>query len=388
MPNVNVLRIRFDNLLLYKNGALEINFCAKDRVSKKEQVFEIMKGVYTQKVLSFVGINASGKTSSLKLINFALTIIIDNENLNVDTPDVIKDGTSVTANFIYNDELVEWNAVIGKKGSDKTDDKKYIRFYYKEETLKVKPIKRIKTKKDMFVFDKKCQKVKRSELKNNDLKYMKDGDSILLGTTRENDSIVSQLISYTNVNLFLASGKQPSEIIDAFDPSIESFSCDGKEDIHYKVTFKNKELAERIADPIELNNIVSSGTIKGQNIMKNVIYVLHNGGYLIVDELENHLNKEIVKMIIDIFKNKKTNPLGACLIFSTHYIELLDFIDRKDNIYIARKKDDFFIDILNYAEQCKRADVKKSDVIFSNLIKGTAPQYENITQLKEYLCHI
>lgn len=34
---------------------------------------------------------------------------------------------------------------------------------------------------------------------------------------------------------------------------------------------------------------------------------------------------------------KKINSKGAKLIFSTHYIEILDYLDRRDNIFITHK---------------------------------------------------
>lgn len=121
--------------------------------------------------------------------------------------------------------------------------------------------------------------------------------------------------------------------------------------------------------------------------MAHIKNVLLTGGYLIVDELENHLNKELVHMIMSIFKNERINKHGACLIFSTHYTEILDFMDRKDNIYITRRNQKgASIELLNYASEVKRNDVKKSDVILSNYIEGTAPSYESIQELEDYLC--
>ena len=47
------------------------------------------------------------------------------------------------------------------------------------------------------------------------------------------------------------------------------------------------------------------------------------GGYLVVDELENHFNHEIVSTIIRFYMDPKVNYTGATLVFSTHYPELL-----------------------------------------------------------------
>ena len=42
----------------------------------------------------------------------------------------------------------------------------------------------------------------------------------------------------------------------------------------------------------------SSGTIKGIITFSMVKEVLHSGGYLLVDEIENHFNKEIVTTLV------------------------------------------------------------------------------------------
>ena len=64
-------------------------------------------------------------------------------------------------------------------------------------------------------------------------------------------------------------------------------------------------------------------------------------------------------------------------------------MDRKDNIYVVRREltPDNNIEVLNYANEVKRNDVKKSEIILSNYIKGTAPLYENIQALEDYLCN-
>lgn len=121
--------------------------------------------------------------------------------------------------------------------------------------------------------------------------------------------------------------------------------------------------------------------------------VLAGGGYLLVDELENHLNKEILHVLTDIFKEPTMNPKGACLIFSTHYAEILDFIDRKDSVYVARKslETPTKLELFNYSEDAKhptrkaRNDIKKSEIILSNYLGGTAPMYEDIKAFKEIL---
>ena len=64
---------------------------------------------------------------------------------------------------------------------------------------------------------------------------------------------------------------------------------------------------------MELNNYLSSGAIKGINVFLNAMLACKNGGYVIVDELENHFNREIVSTLIRFFMNEKINHKGATI---------------------------------------------------------------------------
>ena len=101
---------------------------------------------------------------------------------------------------------------------------------------------------------------------------------------------------------------------------------------------------------VELEQYLSSGTIKGIITFSMVKEVLSSGGYILVDELENHFNKEIVVTLMRFFMDSKLNKNGGTLIFSTHYPELLDEYDRNDSIYIIRNR------ILNHEIQITGAN--------------------------------
>ena len=77
----------------------------------------------------------------------------------------------------------------------------------------------------------------------------------------------------------------------------------------------------------DLEQYLSSGTIKGIITFSMVKEVLHSGGYLLVDEIENHFNKEIVTTLVRFFMDSRLNKNGGTLIFTTHYPELLDEYD-------------------------------------------------------------
>ena len=188
---------------------------------------------------------------------------------------------------------------------------------------------------------------------------------------------------FTNFNLFLPQGGTvPTEIIALLDPTIEYITV---EKINDKVITRLKFYEQNeltLYNPGDLNAYMSSGTVMGVRVLSDAARVLKNGGYLIVDEVENHFNRELVAALLRLFTNKKTNPKGAVIIFSTHYPELLDELDRNDSVFITRSKCGMVVDNLN--SLLKRNDMKKSEVYQSNFLGGTAPKYKSLMALHEY----
>jgi len=396
MDSVKVLRVRFQNISLFKDGVMEINLIAKDKVSDAVQAFNLHNSIYTQKLLGFVGINASGKTTSLKLLYFAMNIIINNSDLNTDyafVKGIIQDKTIMTVDFFYQEKYYTLKSIIGKRNVEENSKKPIL--YFVDECLISRDKKTVTTKKQVFDFPEKhiSETIIRGKLSINELSLLKDDVSIVIKATRTNQTYLEEKLMETNVTYMGTRGIIPGVILNAFDSSLEELSCtsDGNDDYdQYIVKFKNRKEVIKVNSQWDLVNIISSGTIKGQNMIFAMVKALSSGGYLIVDEFENHLNKEIIKMILDIFKNVNSNPYGACLIFSTHYSEILDYMDRKDNIYITRRQETntYAIELLNYATQVARNDVKKSEVILSNYVKGTAPLYENMKILSDTICKL
>ena len=199
---------------------------------------------------------------------------------------------------------------------------------------------------------------------------------------KENEHIfTADLLEYTNKNYFPFSEDIPVEIITYLDPTIEKLHFDKKENktlIHLK--FKEKD--EMILNSsIELNNYLSSGTIKGMITFTLARDVLQEGGYIVVDEIENHFNKEIVTTLLRLFMDSKLNKNGGMIIFSTHYPELLDEYDRNDSIFITRNVGGITVE--NLSNILKRNDIKKSDAYQSGFLQGTVPAYESYMKLKK-----
>lgn len=74
---MKVLSFTIDGIKLYENQSLTVDFYADKRVGRDEvgtRVSLIDNSIYTLNTLSFVGINASGKTTTLNVIAGILDI--------------------------------------------------------------------------------------------------------------------------------------------------------------------------------------------------------------------------------------------------------------------------------------------------------------------------
>ena len=221
-------------------------------------------------------------------------------------------------------------------------------------------------------------------VRDNTDEYLPDDVSIMIAVNKQiqDKTMFVDLALFTNFNLFLLDGGTvPAEIISLLDPTIEYINVENVNDkvITRLKFYDKKELV--LLNSTELNAYLSSGTVKGVRVFSDASRVLKNGGYLIVDEVENHFNKELVVSLLRLFMNKKTNPKGAVIIFTTHYPELLDELDRNDAVFITRSDHGLIVDSLN--SLLKRNDMKKSEVYQSNFLGGTAPKYTSLVALQK-----
>jgi AAA15 family ATPase/GTPase len=83
----------------------------------------------------------------------------------------------------------------------------------------------------------------------------------------------------------------------------------------------------------------SQGTIQYFSLLAPIVSCLGRGNVLVVDELDDSLHPLLVRKIIGLFNDPKTNPKGAQLIFNTHDTTLLDpELFRRDQIWFVEKE--------------------------------------------------
>lgn len=372
---MHLLKIVVDGLVLFEDK-IDIDFYAEQRVSSdnNEMVSPCFGNVYTNNVMSIVGINASGKTSLLKVISFVIEFINGESINNISNKDILRNTDRVTIEAYFYDPsngVCKLESGIINVQNNEIDN----RYIVSGERLWVKKITKVKSKKDLFVFEDN----QITRIRDNKAEFLKDDTSIILLLNKNKSFHLKDLIRLTNINLLGLIGNFPHELIAFLDPSIENISFD-KETSEAKLKFYDRDEI-KVANPILFERYLSSGTIKGINIFINAMMVFEEGGYLIVDELENHFNREIVATLVRFFMNKSVNKNGATLIFSTHYSELLDEFERNDGIYVVRNRNG--ISAQKLSDVLKRNDIKKSEAFQSDFLEGTVPAYESYIELKK-----
>lgn len=378
---MKILRITVNGLPLFKQE-LDLLFYTQQRVGEddKEKLYKIEPNYYLHTACAFIGINASGKTSVLKVINLALNILRNEPINHVESRNILGACERATFKICFLDKK---NNVYCLKTVITSKKAKAGRYVYSiiEEKLWEKPISSVKSKKYLTDFT----AISPIAVRNTEEAYLPDDVSFIIAHNKKaNDRIdVFSLLSYTNINILPFTENIPLEVIAFLDPTIEKLYFEKVEDkasIHLK--FKDEEEII-LNNAVELEQYLSSGTIKGIITFSMVKEVLASGGYILVDELENHFNKEIVVTLIRFFMDSSLNKNGSTLIFTTHYPELLDEYDRNDAIYIVRNRNGITAENLSYI--LKRNDIKKSDAYQSGFLEGTTPAYEAYLRLKKNL---
>ncbi len=376
---MRILRIKVNGLPLYRE-TFDVSFYAVQRVQSNHlnSVSNLFGNIYVNTVEAFAGINASGKTTALKVVSFTSMLLRATPLSAEFVPQIMGEGinTVFDIDFYADSKIFHLTSEIIKERNQDGNPKIRIiseRLWVKSVTTKI-------NKSNLLDYDES----KPARIRNNSDEYLPEDVSIMIAVNKQiqNKSMFVDLVMLTNFNLFLPEGGSvPTEIISLLDPTIEYISV---ESVNNKVITRLKFYGKKelvLFNPTELNVYLSSGTVKGVRVFSDAARVLKNGGYMIVDEVENHFNRELVASLLRLFLNKRTNPKGAILFFSTHYPDLLDELERNDAVFITRSNDGLTVDNLN--SLLKRNDMKKSEVYQSNFLGGTAPKYNSLLALQK-----
>lgn len=387
---MRLLKIFIQDMPRFK-GNIDIDFITKQRVAEddQEKLFNTFSNnytsIYTNQAISFIGLNASGKTTILKAISFVINLLNNEALNNIKSKEILNDlsdneKVKITS-FFYNDNSVyKLETHIEKRVNQVDNESKLI---ITEERLWEKDATKVKTKKSLFEFNDSDIRIERNEKEQ----FLLNDVSVMIAINKEKQSNfpLRDMLMWTNHNMLNILGKFPKELLTFLDPSIDILNVIlGRNRGYSSEIYESEEII--LNNPSEIEKYLSSGTIKGINVFMNALLCFMEGGYLIVDELENHFNEEIVTTLVRFFMNPNVNRNGATLIYSTHYSELLDEYDRNDCIYIVRNRGGIYTENLSLI--LKRNDIKKSEAYESGYLEGTVPIYESYMALKKVLSSV
>ncbi len=361
-----------------------IVFYAQQRVmaNDKDELFQIKDHLYLKNAVAVVGLNASGKTTVLQLIDFTIRLLNCNP-INVIPSRRILGGANhvtLTCTALDHNILYKLQTTIASTPNDASVyeelEDKYI-YQITNEKITIKPFNQVHTKADLEVFDNTCETIQRDE----HLQYLSDDVSMMIGQKHQKMSL-SNLLRFTNRNTTHFSKDVPFEILNFLDPSVEYLKAIpiSKTNQKYILKFTHDPEEIQLDSTNDLNFYLSSGTVKGIQCFLEAKNVLQNGGYMLIDEIEDHFNQEIAAYLVRLFMDPTTNPNGGTIIFSTHYAGLLDDFKRNDCVYLMKRKDNQ-ICAVNVKELATRKDLKKSESYQANVWGDSAPKYKTQIQL-------
>ncbi|CAJ1180867.1 hypothetical protein CPR19092_LGOLGGFK_00488 [Companilactobacillus paralimentarius] len=386
---LRLLDIRIRNYPLFEKeidfSLLTSNRVAQDKVDSLNHLYG---NNYTNNITTIVGKNATGKTTIMKLEMGILYLLFGNKSINeTGLNEVLFDNSTVdfdvflygTDGILIKDEL-SISQIINNEQSE---------FVINKEKIYIKKALLSESKKDLLNFEKSKLILDRNHLRPEVSSILSPDDSLFKSLINSHGYKAPRIMDntiFTNSNRFVSNlGNVPTEILNYLDPSIEylkkeTIEGSGNSQVLFRLKFKNgKEIADGNFSVI--NSYLSSGTTKGISLYTQILSTLKDGGIIFVDEIENHFNHAIARTFLNYFKDPFININNAKLIFTTHYSEFLDDLERNDQIYIARRLDK--ISLTRYSSTNIRSDILRADVFMSNAISGTAPEYEAYMALKK-----
>ncbi|MDC7236733.1 MAG: AAA family ATPase [Sphaerochaetaceae bacterium] len=385
---MKVLRCEFRNIKLY-NEDLVIDFIASDRVGEKEEVYKQSDILNLQKVITIIGNNATGKTVCLRLIDLAFKLLEDNTALINEKIDfsLLKEDSEIIIDFILDNQIYRLKSIIGIKETNidlfTTENK----FYFKNEFIYKKDISSVKKEEDIFNWTDNQLLFERSKLDQNLKSYLSSNHSMIIKITKDTFFRYIPHIDQSNINTLAEGLRYDKSFINLFDNSLEKVEYKRNQKI--KIKYKNENINYSLSDINDQFKLISSSTIKGTTILA-LIAALFNagGGYLIIDEMEAHLNKTLVEFIIGLFMDENINKNGSVLIFTTQYLEIVDLNKRKDAIYVASKEANYNLKLEKLSDIINHSDAKENEVLLSKYLKNTSLDFEIMQKVKELIYSI
>ncbi len=370
---MKLLRVRASG---FRNCAdnFTIDLLAKSKKTSEDKEYELLEldeELYVYSTMAIVGKNASGKTSSLELLDWCYDII---STFRLSGKECSYRGVSLEIIFyregylyLYTTELDDTENLEDRAifKNQKLRRKKYYKSKLREiyaDAWDQAPESANEVPEDFSILYFVLKKTAVREVYYEASKEKEE----LFGTVYRLMELMHMDIRYVGT------------VMKIFDSNITDLRQ--IDDTHYSLRYQG---TEKSYSSVELFRFLSRGTTKGLALYILAVLSLKQGFDLIVDEIENHFHRTLVENLIMLYKDKQVNKKNAMLIFSTHYCELLDLFNRTDNIWVTHSREK--IEICNlYENYGYRPDLLKSKKFYQNAY-DTAVNYEALMELKKEL---
>lgn len=351
-----------------------IDFVAKSRKTTEDieyELHEIADGLFVSNISVFIGKNASGKTSTIELLDLCYSILSEFRAVN---KHYSYDNIHLDMIFYHEGTLYRYTTVL-KSGNNLgnkaifTEQHIYRKKYYKTKIKELYSETGYEELTDLGDLPEDTSKV---------FFVLKKRTARAVYFDCNGAGAETYHLLFNAMKNYKISANVLSKIIKIFDDNIESLSM--VDEHNYKLIYHGKE--DLMSDK-ELVHMLSSGTTKGILLFIFVVAAIQNGFDLLIDEVENHFHKTLVENMISLFKDKTINKKSASLMFTTHYCEVLDLFNRQDNIWVA--KADGKVGLHNMYESYDiRPELLTSKQFYNNALQTTV-NYEDLMSFKKEL---
>lgn len=360
----------------FKNAKddFEINFIAKSKKTAEDREYElqeIAEDLYVYNTMAFAGKNASGKTTAVELLDCCYCILGD---FRLEGKHYSYNDVKLDMIFFHEGDLYRYvttlqsDSALGNKAVF-TEQHIYKKKYYKTKLRSILSELDFEELENLGELPEDTSKVFFVLKKKETRAIYFDS----FGEGADTYAILFQALKNYKIStdIFL-------NVIRIFDENIKEI--EKIDDHNYGLRYKEQK---KIISDKELVYLLSSGTTKGVLLYTFMIASLKKGFDLVVDEIENHFHKTLVENMISLYKDKSVNKYNATLIFTTHYCEVLDLFNRRDNIWIAKSEEQVYLSNM-YEDYEIRTELLKSKQFYNNAFQ-TAVNYEELMNMKRKL---
>ena len=381
---LKLLNIRVNGYKLLEEN-FTFDFLTRTKVLESDLEKEVLKIdnlLYSFRTLAVVGGNSSGKSTVLSLILKTIDFLSSGRWSYVEN-EFKEDKIGLSISFYLDGNIYFYSVNLLKNTSDEGRNRLYA--LIDNESLFMKKYVKAKGKKNLENIDDAADVTSiylQNSLKDTSAIINLVKENILVDAFTNNNVIAFNegLLSNSFYNILDNSNKElASSIIKLLDDSIEYIKSDSSD----YVKFKRYNEDEQILKKIRLISILSSGTFRGIELYLRAIKAIKLGKVFIVDEIENCFQKNVVFNLIFLFNDERINKNNAQLIFSTHYTEILDILNRQDSINITHKNNGR-INIKNLKEYDIRVELSKSKQ-FDNNTFNTSINYQQLMEVRRNL---